>query len=140
MNNLNNIILEGNCVEDPVLSITSKGTPFCIFSIANNRSYKSGDEYQKEVSFFDIEVWGRLAEVISQYCQKGRGVRVVGRLKQNRWEGEDGKKFSRIRVVAEHVEFKPYFSAQNGGRQTMYKKAPAAAQQSAPVAESVPVF
>jgi len=113
MKNLNSIILEGNCVREPNVTITAKGTAICTFSIATHRTYKLGDTFEKEVSFFDIEAWGKLAERVSHQCKKGRGVRVVGRLKQNRWEGTDGKKNSKIRIVAEHVEFKPEQKSQD---------------------------
>jgi single-strand DNA-binding protein len=107
MNNLNSILIEGNLVKDPELSYTSKGTAVCKFSVACNRSYKQDDEFQKEVSFFDVSTWTRLAEVCGEYLKKGRGVRVVGRLKQDRWTDPDGKPHSRVEIVAEHVEFKP---------------------------------
>jgi len=63
----------------------------CKFSVACNRFFKQDDETQKEVSFFDVSCWTRLAEVCSEYLKKGRGVRVVGRLKQDRWTDADGK-------------------------------------------------
>lgn len=109
MKNLNSLILEGNCVRDPELFTTSKGTVICKFSIANNRYYKVGDKFEQEVSFFDVEVWGKLATITANYCSKGRGLRIVGRLKQSRWEDKDGKTCSKVRIVAEHVEFKPLF-------------------------------
>ena len=107
MKNLNSIILEGNCVREPNVTITAKGTTICTFALATHRTYKVGETFEQEVSFFDIEAWGKLAERVSPQCKKGRGVRVVGRLKQNRWEDADGKKNSKIRIVAEHIEFKP---------------------------------
>ena len=107
MNNLNSVLLEGNLVRDPELRYTGKGTPVCSFSIACNRYYKVDDEPQEEVSFFDVTTWSRLATVCSEYLKKGRGVRVVGRLKQDRWEDPEGNPRSRLEVVAEHVEFKP---------------------------------
>src|SRR5512136_2997725 len=107
MNNLNSILLEGNLVRDPEISYTPKGTPVCNFSIACNRYYKQGEELQEEVSYFDVTVWNRLAEVCKEYLAKGRGVRVVGRLKQDRWEDPQGKTRSKVHIVAEHVEFKP---------------------------------
>ena len=79
----------------------------CKFTVACNRSFKQDDQLQKEVSFFDVSTWTRLAEVCGEYLKKGRGVRVVGRLKQDRWTDADGKPHSRILIVAEHVEFKP---------------------------------
>jgi single-strand DNA-binding protein len=89
-----------------VLATTPKGTSVCNFSVAANRFYKSDDELQKEVSYFDVEVWARLAERCAEELTKGRGVRVVGRLKQDRWQDKEGKPRSRVKIVAEHVEFR----------------------------------
>lgn len=111
MNGLNSLIIEGNMVRDPVLGETSKGTPFCTFTIATNRSYILNNEPIEEVSYFDIEAWTSIAEVCKENGERGRGVRVVGRLKQDRWMGKDGKNCSKVKVVAEHVEFRPKFSA-----------------------------
>ncbi len=107
MNNLNSVLIEGNLVRDPELSFTPKGTAVCKFTVACNRQWKQDDEIQKEVSFFDVSTWTRLAEVCGEYLKKGRGVRVVGRLKQDRWTDPEGKAHSRVEIVAEHVEFKP---------------------------------
>jgi single-strand DNA-binding protein len=65
---------------------------------------------QKEVSYIDIETWSKTGEYCRANGEKGRGVRVVGRLKQERWTGNDGKPRSRIAVVADHVEFRPQFN------------------------------
>ena len=105
MNNLNSIILEGNLTKDPKLDKTPKGTAVCHFTVASNRYYKSEGERHEEVGFYDVEVWSRLAETCGEYLNKGRGVRVVGRLKQDRWTHSDGTPRSRIRIVGEHVEF-----------------------------------
>lgn len=107
MNNLNSVLLEGNLTRDPELRYTAKGTAVCRFSIACNRSYKQEDQRQEEVSYFDVTMWSRLAEICAEYLVKGRGVRVVGRLKQDRWEDDSGNRRSRVEVIAEHVEFKP---------------------------------
>ena len=106
MNSLNSILVEGNLTRDPVLATTPKGTAVCNFSVASNRFYRSDDELQKEVSFFDVEVWSRLAERCSEELKKGRGVRVVGRLKQDRWQNKEGDPRSKVKIVAEHVEFR----------------------------------
>ncbi len=123
MNNLNSILIEGNLVRDPELSYTPKGTAVCKFAVACNRSYKQDDEFQKEVSYFDVSTWTRLAEVCGEYLKKGRGVRVVGRLKQDRWTDPDGKLHSRIEIVAEHVEFKPQLKKQDGDEKPGQDKA-----------------
>jgi single-strand DNA-binding protein len=109
MNNLNSILIEGNLVRDPLYRSTPKGTPVCTFSLASNRYYRQDSELEKEVSFFDVETWAKLADNCYNLGHKGRGVRVVGRLKQQRWNGSDGKPHSRITIVAEHVEFRPEF-------------------------------
>ena len=102
------MIIEGNLTRDPEEVSTPKGTPVCKFTIATNRYYKNGErQHHQEVSFFAVETWAKMASSSSTYLEKGRGVRVVGRLKQERWTGTDEKKHERIVVVAEHVEFKP---------------------------------
>jgi len=107
MNNLNSILIEGNMVREPLFRNTPKGTPVCTFSLASNRFFKQDSGLEKEVSFFEVETWAKLAEACNNLGKKGRGVRVVGRLKQDRWTGNDGKPRSRISIVAEHVEFRP---------------------------------
>lgn len=109
MNNLNSILIEGNLVRDPLLRSTQKGTQVCSMRLASNRYYKQDTGYEKEVSFFDVESWSRLAETCYAKGKKGRGVRVVGRLKQDRWTSPDGKSQSRVTIVADHVEFRPEF-------------------------------
>jgi single-strand DNA-binding protein len=109
MNNLNSILIEGNLVRDPLFRTTSKGTSLCTFTLASNRFFKQDSGLEKEVSFFDVESWAKLAENCKNLGHKGRGVRVVGRLKQERWNGADGKAHSKVAIVAEHVEFRPDF-------------------------------
>jgi single-strand DNA-binding protein len=109
MNNLNSILIEGNLVRDPLLRSTPKGTSVCTFTLASNRFFKQDSGLEKEVGFFDVESWAKLAEHCYNQGHKGRGVRVVGRLKQDRWNSSDGKPHSRIAIVAEHVEFRPEF-------------------------------
>lgn len=112
MNNLNSILVEGNLTKDPAISYTPSGTPVTSFSIAVNRKYRVNDDYKEEVAYLDIESWGKTAENCAEFLKKGRGVRIVGRLRQDRWESK-GSKHSKIIIVAEHVEFKPLFKAQN---------------------------
>ena len=111
MNTINSLVIEGNMVKDPVAKETTRGKTVCTFTIAANRSIKTASgELSKEVSYFDVETWTSLAESCMKEGCKGRGVRVIGRLKQNRWENAEGKHFSKILIVAEHVEFKPQFN------------------------------
>jgi len=124
MNNLNSVLIEGNMVRDPLTRSTPKGTQVCNFSIASNRYYRQDSNFEKETGFFDIEAWGKLADACVSKGRKGRGVRVVGRLKQGRWTGEDGKNHSRVSIVAEHVEYR-----------TDYKKADIPSSEAESVAE-----
>ncbi|WP_010261253.1 single-stranded DNA-binding protein [Treponema primitia] len=109
MNNLNSVIVEGNLVRDPLYKTTQRGVPLCTFSIASNRFFKKDSKLEKEISYFDVEAWSKLAESCFRLGHKGRGARVVGRLKQDRWDGSDGKPRTKISIVAEHVEFRPEF-------------------------------
>jgi single-strand DNA-binding protein len=109
MNNLNSILIEGNLVRDPEYRTTPKGTAVCKISLACNRFYKQDDVMEKEVSFFDVDSWGKLADTVNQLGKKGRGVRVVGRLKQDRWQNSEGKTQTKVYIVAEHVEFRQDF-------------------------------
>ena len=107
VNSLNSILLEGNLVRDPESKSLATGSQVCDFTVASDRFYKQNDNTEKEVSYFDVEAWARLGIACSQNLKKGRGVRVVGRLKQDRWTDVEGKAKSRVMIVAEHVEFKP---------------------------------
>jgi single-strand DNA-binding protein len=107
MNNLNSVLIEGNLVRDPEYRTTGKGTPVCRFSLASNRFFKQDSETEKEVGYFETETWGKLAESCNRLGHKGRGVRVVGRLKQERWQDREGNAKSKVVIVAEHVEFRP---------------------------------
>ncbi len=107
MNNLNSILLEGNLARDPELRYSPTGTPVCTLVVASNRTYKVAGEREEEVSFIETTTWGKLAAVCDEHLKKGRGLRVVGRLKQERWEDPDGNPQAKVVIVAEHVEFKP---------------------------------
>jgi single-strand DNA-binding protein len=109
MNSLNSIIVEGNLTRDPEYRLTPNGRAVCVFSVASNRYYKKDEETQQETSFFNVETWAKLAETCNQYLNKGRGVRVIGRLKQDRWTNQEGKNRERIKIVAEHIDFKPQY-------------------------------
>lgn len=107
MANVNKVMLLGNLTRDPELRYTPQGSAVCEFALAMNYSYTNKQSGQKveEVSFIDIVAWGRTGEICAEYLKKGRQVFVEGRLKQDRWESPEGKKMSKIRVIAENVQF-----------------------------------
>lgn len=106
MNMLNSLVLEGVVTRE----LTNK--PDCKdFEIAVSRFYKNAEgETSEEKSFFTVELYGVMADsgLYMRNIYKDRGVRVVGRLKQRRWKDEEGKEYSRVVVIAEHIEFKPH--------------------------------
>ncbi len=106
MNAINSLVIEGNLVRDAIFKETQNGNCVSNFSIAVNRSVKTHNgEVHKEVSFFDVETWGDLAKDMSKKGLRGTRIRMVGRIKQNRWTGSDGKNYSRINIIADHIEF-----------------------------------
>lgn len=104
MNDLNTVMIEGNLTRDPELNYLPNGTAKCGFSIGVNRSYRHNGEWKKEASFFDIVVWAKLAEHYAEKLSKGTRVRVIGSLRQERWE-KDGKTYSRVCITADHVDY-----------------------------------
>lgn len=107
MPNLNQVNLIGNLTREPELRVTPKGTAICTFSLAINRKFKTdaGGE-QEEVTFVDIEAWGKAGENIAKYCTKGRPLYVSGRLRLDSWEDKNTKeKRSRMKVVLENFQF-----------------------------------
>lgn len=102
-NDTNIVVLIGRLTRECELRYTNSGTAVGRFSIAVNRMKRSGDQWEEEVSFFDITVWGRQAEALNPYLTKGRQVGIQGELRQNRWE-QDGQSRSRIEVVASNVQ------------------------------------
>jgi single-strand DNA-binding protein len=107
MNNLNSILIEGYLTKEPVYTTTAKDGPVCTFTIGSNWFFKKDSEIEKEESFFTIKTSGKLAENCANLGHEGRGVRVVGRLKQERWNDADGKPHSKIFIIAEHIEWRP---------------------------------
>lgn len=108
MNQLNSLILEGNATRLPDIRETPHGFKVCRIPLAVNRYYRNSEgKSVQEVSFFDVETFGKLAEFSEKNVEVGRGMRVVGRLRQSRWKTLEGKNASRVSIVAEHVEFRP---------------------------------
>ncbi|MEE3410123.1 MAG: single-stranded DNA-binding protein [Treponema sp.] len=112
MNNINCLVVEGNITREPNFRTSPSGFPICKIPIAVNHYYKkaASGEYENEVSYFDVETFGKLAEICAKFSQKGRGLSVVGRLKQNRWKTPEGKNTSRVTIIAEKIEFKQRFN------------------------------
>jgi single-strand DNA-binding protein len=109
MNQLNSVLLEGYMAADP--KIEERGTGklcYAQFSIGSNRYWRKGDDWEKEVSFFVVQAWSKLAEKIASQGKKGKKIRIVGRLLQNKWTDDKGEFHSFISIIAEHIDFPEY--------------------------------
>ena len=111
LNDLNSVLLEGTLARDPELRYTPKGAPVCTLMVASRRTCKLDGERVEEVSFVETAAPDKLGEVCAEHLTKGRGIRVVGRLKQERFDDADGNAREKFLIVAEHVEFKPQRAA-----------------------------
>lgn len=100
---INDVTLVGRLTRESELKYLNNGTPVLKFSIAVNRRMKSGDNWEDEVSYFDIVLWGKQGESIQQYLGKGKQIAVSGDLRQNRWE-QDGQNRSKVEVIASNVQ------------------------------------
>ena len=107
MPNLNKVMLMGNLTRDPEIKYTPKGTAIAQIGLAVNRNYTlENGEKREEVTFIDIEAYGRQAEVIGEYCKKGRPLYVEGRLKLDTWDDKaSGQKRSKLKVILDGFQF-----------------------------------
>lgn len=117
MANFNKVILAGNLTRDPELRYTPKGTAICKFGLALNRTWTTETgEKKEEVTFVDVDAFGRQAEVIAQFVKKGRPLLVEGRLKLEQWDDkQSGQKRSRLGVVLEGFSFLDSKQGEAGG-------------------------
>lgn len=105
MASVNKVILIGNVTRDPEVKFTPKGSACTDLVLAINRSYTKGEQKVEEVTFIDVQLWGRLAEIAGEYAKKGRSVYIEGRLNLDSWEDKQtGQKRSRLRVVGENLQ------------------------------------
>ena len=106
MANYNKVILIGNLTRDPQLRYTPSQAAVCDFGIAVNRQWTGQDgQPRKEVCFVDCTAWGRQAETVQKYMNKGRPIFIEGRLTWHQWDGPDGKKRSKLEVTVERFQF-----------------------------------
>jgi single-strand DNA-binding protein len=107
MASFNKVILAGNLTRDPELRYSPKGMAICKFGLAINRNWTNeAGEKKEEVTFVDIDAFGKQAEVISQYLRKGQQFLVEGRLRLDQWDDKQtGQKRSKLGVVLEGFSF-----------------------------------
>src|SRR5271156_6529266 len=107
MASFNKVILVGNLTRDPELRYTPKGTAVAKIGLAVNRNWTSeSGEKKEEVTFVDVDIFGRTAENVAQYMKKGRPILIEGRLRLDQWDDKQtGQKRSKLGVVGEVVQF-----------------------------------
>lgn len=112
---LNKALLYGNLTRDPELKALPSGGQVASFGIATNRTYKDKNGQKQEATeFHNLVAFGRTAEVIGQYCKKGKAIYVEGRIQTRSWDDkETGKKNYRTEIVIENFQFGD--SARGGG-------------------------
>ena len=103
MEDVNYVIIIGRLTRDAELKYTNSGLAVSSFSLAVNRRKRSGDNWEDEVSFFDLALFGKRAESLNQYLTKGQQVAVEGSLTQDRWE-QDGNKRSKVKIIANNIQ------------------------------------
>jgi single-strand DNA-binding protein len=106
MASFNKVILLGNLTRDPEVRYTPKGSAVCDLGIAVNRVYTTDSgERREEVTYVDVVLWARLAEIAGEYLKKGRPVFIEGRLQMDTWDDKQtGQKRTRLRVVGESMQ------------------------------------
>jgi single-strand DNA-binding protein len=145
MASFNKVLLMGNLTRDPQLKYLPSQTPVVEFGLACNRKWRTPQgEDREEATFVECAAFGKQAEVINQYCQKGKGLFIEGRLKYDTWEDKQGGgKRSKLSVVIENFQFIGGRDGGGGGggpsgrdesdqRPAPQRRGPAPQQQQAP--------
>ena len=106
MASFNKVILLGNLTRDPEVRYTPKGSAVCDLGVAVNRQYTlDSGEKREEVTFVDVVLWARLAEIAGEYLKKGRPIFIEGRLQMDSWEDkQSGQKRTKLRVIGETMQ------------------------------------
>lgn len=107
----------GNLTRDPEIKYTPKGIAIADIGLAVNRNYTTeSGEKREEVTFIDVTLWGRVAEIVGEYCKKGRPLFVEGRLQLDTWDDKQtGQKRSKLKVVGDNIQL--LGGKQEGGEQ-----------------------
>lgn len=117
MASFNRVVLMGNLTRDPEIRYTPKGTAVSDIALAVNRVWNNEqNQRQEEVTYIDVTLWGRQAEIVQQYLTKGSGLLIEGRLSLDTWDDKaTGQKRSKLKVVAENIQLLPSGKGNSGG-------------------------
>jgi len=118
MLSINNVMLAGRLTRDPEIRKTPSGTSVADIGLAVNERFKNkSGEWEERVVFVDAVCWGKQAETIGKYLQKGRGILIEGALQMNDWTTKDGEKRSKLRVLCQQFQFIDFDPAKNAKKQ-----------------------
>ena len=107
MANLNKAMIIGRLGQDPKLKNNDGTNPVCNFSVATNETWKdktTGEKVER-TEWHNIVIWGRLAEVASQYLRSGSQVYLEGKMQTRSWDDDNGNKRYKTEIVANKMEF-----------------------------------
>lgn len=118
--NLNKIFIIGNLTRDPELRSLPSGAPVASFGVATNRTWKDNTGQKREdTQFHNIVIFGKQAEIASQYLKKGSSVLIEGRMQTRNWEAQDGSKRNRTEIVCERMQLGPRRMGDQAGGKDM---------------------
>ncbi len=131
--NLNKVILIGRLTRDPETRNLPSGKTVCSFGLATDRFFidKSGQKHQ-ETQFHNIVMFGRLAEIASQYLKKGSLTMIEGRIRTRNWQDSQGNQRSRTEILAERMQLGP--------RSTSQATLPSEPEKEIPSPEEIPII
>ena len=135
MASYNRVVLVGNLTRDIELKTTQSGIAVAEVGVAVNERVKRNDEWIEDVTFVDVTLWARSAEVAAQYLGKGSPILVEGRLKLDRWETDEGERRSRLRVTADRMQM---LGTRPGSPGSNDKESPSSVVVGAGIAHDVP--
>ena len=115
MADLNQVFLIGRITRDAQLKYTTNGKAVTKFSIAVNEKRKEGNRWKNRADFFDLILWGQLAESLQQYLVRGKQIGVAGKLSQEKWE-QDGVNRSKVVVTVRELQLLSGVSVSDNGQ------------------------
>jgi len=136
--NLNKVILIGRLTSDPEAKTIPSGQMVCSFGLATNRVWTNQETKQREekTEFHNIVLWRRLAEIASQYLNKGSLVLIEGRIQTRSWEDQSGNKRYRTEIVGENIQLGPRTFSQQGSKNQKPYQAQEPKQPASPTARN----
>ncbi|HOB90121.1 MAG TPA: single-stranded DNA-binding protein [Candidatus Colwellbacteria bacterium] len=134
--NLNKVFLIGRLTIDPEIRTIPSGEKVTSFGVATNRTWTDKSGNRKEATeFHNVVLWGRQAEIVSQFLKKGSVIFIEGRLQTRSWQGKDGVSRRTTEIIGERVQLGPRAASQGPSEET-----PEAAPESVEKPEEMPVI